>query len=247
MREDRKKRAKVFMWVFAAVMFVAGVCICSLHYADMHEQRSRSDAVEARVVEVECTRRRETDRDGDTHYKTYYQAIFEYSYAGQTYWVRDDVRTASAFGAQYSVGDTVTLWVDRLDPGSAITPNSFYFWFELGGFFVLFGIVFVLLGVFGTRIGEEKDALLPRLLGMALPILLFLASVTAFVALHFGNGGKVNLFTSFPFLIVFVFDLLAAGFLTVDLLLALARRREKRRAALRESPPANKSGGSDVK
>ena len=234
------------MWVFAAVMFAAGICICSLHYADMHEQRSRSDVVEARVAEVETERRRETDSDGDTYYKTYYQAIFEYSYAGQTYRVRDDVRTASGFGAQYSVGDTVTLWVDRQNPGSAVTPNSFYFWFEFGGFCIVFGIVLVLLGVFGTRIGEEKDAILPRLLGMVLPILLFLAFVTVFVALHFGNSGRVNLFTNVPFLIVFTFDLLAAGLLAVDLLHLFTRRREKRKSALRDSS-AKEDSGSGVK
>lgn len=235
MQGSSKKRAKAFLWIFAAVLFAAGVCICAVHSVNVSEQRSRCDAVEARVVDMEITQRRETDSDGDTHTKTYYQAIFEYSYAGETYRVRDDVRTASDFGMQYSVGDTVTLWVDRQDHGSAVTPNSFYFWFEAGGFFIVFAVVLLLFSLFGMRIGEEKDAFLPRLLGMALPILLILASATAFVVLHFGNDGRVNLFTNIPFLIVFAFDLLAAGLLAADLLSVL-RRRGHRNAQNQQFP-----------
>ncbi len=78
MKESAKRGAGIFLAVLGIVAFLGGVLTCVLQYTELRAQQNICVEVEARVVEVESWRRMETDSGGDRHYKTYYQAIFEY-------------------------------------------------------------------------------------------------------------------------------------------------------------------------
>lgn len=245
MKESAKRGAGIFLAVLGIVAFLGGVLTCVLQYTELRAQQNICVEVEARVVEVESWQRRETDSDGDHYYITYYRAIFEYEYAGRTYRKKDDTSTSSAFGSQYSVGDTVTVWVERQNPSAAHLPNSRMQGYTMGGFLAVFGYVLFSLSTFAFRIDKNEDSLLLRVFGIYLPVAAILAAVLWFVGSHFGNGGRVNLWTNLPFMSALAVAAVFAAVLLADFIARLSSRIGGRKARKKAEVSADTTAGGE--
>lgn len=238
MTENAKRGMSIFLFVFSVLAFVGGIFTCIIHSVNVREKKSGCDEVEARVAEILQTKDREDGKIWET-------AVFEYSYNGKTYRIEDSARTSSDFGTQYSVGDVVTVWVDRQDPSKILLPNSVLMVYSLGGFFAVFGAVLFLLKAFAVRIDKNSSSLLLRAMGIYLPAMLSMSYALWFVGSHFGNGGRENLFSNIPFLVALTIVVFISGVLVYDFIAHLIKKFGKRKNNIKSEESTNKTEGGD--
>lgn len=217
---SRQIRKAILPWIIFGLLFCLGIVF--LIYSGVRKEFRHNNWVATQAVVVNQEVKEIIDKENKGEYNRYYHAVFQYFYEGAEYILADKTGGSSPV---YSVGDTVTIYVNPSNPEEFESQATTQFFYIFGSIMLVISFCALCFTTSPVLDAAFPKSDLPQYIGRYLPTAIFVWTVTVISLLMIKPHSVLNMGALIVFIIAFALSL----FLTVIMIISIFKDVSRRK------------------